>query len=208
MEETTKNDVSSEETLGRRELLKALAATGGAVAATTLLPGKWIKPVIEVGMLPAHAQGSALAISNFNIVGPLMPGNEVGESALVLGVGTNGDNGNEMRINYYEGSFNFSDFLKLVDETTILHADFSIVDAAGMVQPDPTLGQLMANINDPNTVAGLVSFIFGFSFYGPVTEEISSQDTQVEMTISIETNDRRISNTDSDTFIVPNNNDI
>ena len=47
-----------EKTLGRRELLKALAAAGGAVAASSLLPGEWAKPVVEVGVLPAHAQVS------------------------------------------------------------------------------------------------------------------------------------------------------
>ncbi len=45
-----------EKTLGRRELLKALAAAGGAVTASSLLPGEWAKPVVEVGVLPAHAQ--------------------------------------------------------------------------------------------------------------------------------------------------------
>lgn len=43
---------------GRRKLLKALAATGGAVTATSLLPDKWAKPVVDVGVLPAHAQVS------------------------------------------------------------------------------------------------------------------------------------------------------
>jgi hypothetical protein len=47
-----------EKTLGRRELLKALAAAGGAVTASSLLPGEWAKPVVEVGVLPAHAQVS------------------------------------------------------------------------------------------------------------------------------------------------------
>jgi len=50
----------NEKKLGRRELLKALAATGGAVTAASILPGKWIKPVIEAGVLPAHAQTSEL----------------------------------------------------------------------------------------------------------------------------------------------------
>jgi len=45
-----------EKTLGRRELLQALAAAGGAVTASSLLPGEWAKPVVEVGVLPAHAQ--------------------------------------------------------------------------------------------------------------------------------------------------------
>ena len=51
---------SLRETLGRRQLLKALAATSGAIAASNLLPGKWAKPVVEVGVLPAHAQMSVM----------------------------------------------------------------------------------------------------------------------------------------------------
>ncbi len=54
-----------EGTLGRRELLKALAAAGGALAAAAFLPGKWTRPVVEAGVLPAHAQASAaITISN------------------------------------------------------------------------------------------------------------------------------------------------
>jgi hypothetical protein len=44
--------------MGRRQLLKALVAAGGAVAVSTLLPSRWIKPAVEVGVLPAHAQVS------------------------------------------------------------------------------------------------------------------------------------------------------
>ena len=42
---------------GRRELLKALAATGGAVALSNV-PNKWDKPEVGFGVLPAHAQAS------------------------------------------------------------------------------------------------------------------------------------------------------
>ncbi len=44
--------------LNRREVLKALAAIGGAAAASSFLPEKWVKPVVEMGVLPAHAQSS------------------------------------------------------------------------------------------------------------------------------------------------------
>jgi hypothetical protein len=44
--------------LSRRDALKALAAIGGAAAASALLPEKWVKPVVEAGVLPAHAQTS------------------------------------------------------------------------------------------------------------------------------------------------------
>jgi hypothetical protein len=43
--------------LTRRELLKILTATGGAVALASV-PSEWKTPVVEVGALPAHAQGS------------------------------------------------------------------------------------------------------------------------------------------------------
>lgn len=46
------------EVLSRREALKALAAATGAVALSSL-PRKWETPLIEVGALPVHAQGSA-----------------------------------------------------------------------------------------------------------------------------------------------------
>jgi hypothetical protein len=61
------NKSDEEKTIGRRELLKALAATGGAVTAASMLPGKWVKPVIEAGVLPAHAQSSAFNISGLNV---------------------------------------------------------------------------------------------------------------------------------------------
>jgi hypothetical protein len=58
---TLSQETSPKETLGRRQLLKAIAATGGAVAASTFLPGEWAKPIVEVGVLPAHAQVSEKA---------------------------------------------------------------------------------------------------------------------------------------------------
>jgi hypothetical protein len=47
---------SEETAISRRRLLKILTATGGAVAASTMLPGEWAKPLVEVGVLSAHAQ--------------------------------------------------------------------------------------------------------------------------------------------------------
>lgn len=54
-------NTNHKERISRRRLLKTLAATGGAVAASTMLPGEWSKPLIEVGVLPAHAQVTPLA---------------------------------------------------------------------------------------------------------------------------------------------------
>ncbi len=60
MEQSSNPADPSPQTLGRRELLKALASSG-AMAAVTLLPGGWTKPVVEVGRLPIHAQVSGVA---------------------------------------------------------------------------------------------------------------------------------------------------
>ncbi len=61
-----------QQSLSRREALRALAATGGAAALSTL-PDKWRKPVVRVGTLPAFAQGSPVpdvppTISNVTVV--------------------------------------------------------------------------------------------------------------------------------------------
>ena len=52
-----------EQGISRRQLLKALAAASGAIAASSLLPEKWSSPALEVGVLPAHAQVSEEPIS-------------------------------------------------------------------------------------------------------------------------------------------------
>lgn len=52
------NPPHKRQALSRRELLKVLAALGGAVTASSLLPEKWARPEIGAGVLPAHAQAS------------------------------------------------------------------------------------------------------------------------------------------------------
>jgi hypothetical protein len=53
--------------LSRREVLKALATVGGAAAASALLPEKWVQPVVEAGIVPAHAQSSLHCVSPYTI---------------------------------------------------------------------------------------------------------------------------------------------
>lgn len=40
--------------------MKILSATGGAIAASSLLPNKWSSPVVETGAIPVHAQSTPL----------------------------------------------------------------------------------------------------------------------------------------------------
>ena len=51
-------DAEAKKELSRRKLLKILAA-GSAATVISTLPAEWTKPVVEVGVLPAHAAASA-----------------------------------------------------------------------------------------------------------------------------------------------------
>jgi hypothetical protein len=53
---------SDSKTQGRRRLLKALVATGGAAAGATALPSRWTRPFIDSLSIPAHAQASSLPL--------------------------------------------------------------------------------------------------------------------------------------------------
>jgi hypothetical protein len=54
----------NQSTLSRRAALKALLAAG-SVAGLATLPERWQSPLIEVGMLPAHARTSPGALDAF-----------------------------------------------------------------------------------------------------------------------------------------------
>jgi hypothetical protein len=47
----------------RKQFLRALLAGGGALAVAVIPPGKWLKPILRVGVLPAHTQTSDPATS-------------------------------------------------------------------------------------------------------------------------------------------------
>jgi len=57
MEQGQKASVDQQD-INRREIIKVLAASGGALAAAAFLPNRWAKPVVGSGVLPAHAQST------------------------------------------------------------------------------------------------------------------------------------------------------
>lgn len=70
--ETETSSSESKSTIGRRQLLKALATSGFAVAFTQL-PRQWTTPLAEVSTLPIHAQISGTQPS-FSGVCDSLPG--------------------------------------------------------------------------------------------------------------------------------------
>jgi len=45
--------------MSRRQALKAIAAAAGGLTAAAFIPAKWLKPVVDAGLLPVHASTSA-----------------------------------------------------------------------------------------------------------------------------------------------------
>ncbi|MCI5210116.1 MAG: twin-arginine translocation signal domain-containing protein [Candidatus Electrothrix sp. ATG2] len=54
-----KRELNAPDSENRRKALKTLAIGAGALAGSTVLPERWVSPVIESIALPAHAQTSA-----------------------------------------------------------------------------------------------------------------------------------------------------
>jgi len=131
--------VENEETqaLNRRELLKVLTAAGGAIGAAAFLPARWSKPLVEAGVLPAHAQGTmTLEISNLSVF-PI-PGSAP--------------------IEPYGANFHFNDTLCQVDDSANLYV--SALPCGRTIYNGQTLASVGGSINGTGGCAGVVSFAF------------------------------------------------
>ena len=152
----TDNNATPEQakTLGRRDLLKALAATGGAVTAATLLPGKWSKPVVEAGVMPAHAATSgALRINS-----------------LSVGFGiTSNDADAQAPFPSYTATFNYVDEACQVDGDTLLYASTSSSGGGETLFNGQSLSSVGASYEGP--CDGEIGFSFNSSvgFYNEAT---------------------------------------
>ncbi len=75
MEQLTDQFIQKKEAtmVRRRQLLKIIATTGGTLALSNSLPDKWAKPIVEVGVLPAHAQMSTSLTPISEIVDTICP---------------------------------------------------------------------------------------------------------------------------------------
>ena len=53
----------STQNISRRQALKAILAAAGGLSAAAFIPSRWLKPLVSVGVLPAHAATSAHKIA-------------------------------------------------------------------------------------------------------------------------------------------------
>jgi hypothetical protein len=58
MDEEKQISPADQQNINRREIIKVLVASGGALTAAAFLPGRWAKPIVGAGVLPAHAQAT------------------------------------------------------------------------------------------------------------------------------------------------------
>jgi hypothetical protein len=54
-------EIETPQVISRRKLLRILGTTGGSLVVSAFMPSQWVKPLIEVGYLPAHAQSSTIS---------------------------------------------------------------------------------------------------------------------------------------------------
>jgi hypothetical protein len=106
-EKVDMDPTDEKKSLNRREALKTIAASAGALGAAAFLPGKWSKPLVELGVLPAHAQGTIidLVISDLRFRFP-----------------TSSSKPNEIRYGYF-ASFDYLDPLGKVNTNAKLYAN-------------------------------------------------------------------------------------
>ena len=159
MERTNQPTVSNEDaqSLSRRELLKALGAVTGALATAAFLPGKWSKPIMEVGRLPGHARATV----------------ELELHSLKVGA-TAGDRAKSVIDNNYThwADFNFYDPADMVDDSATLYAwttDCGALDFSGA-----TLNQIPGyycgiDTGPPHSM-GSVHISFNWPCDGPLTD--------------------------------------
>jgi len=118
--------------LSRRELLKILAAGSGALAAAAFLPGKWVRPVVGSGVLPAHAQSTTelpvIANLNVDFNGP--------------------DRKAHKKAADYIAHFDFTDPLSEVSTAALLYAH---VDGCGQIINGASIASLSGNAPDPHS---------------------------------------------------------
>jgi hypothetical protein len=96
--------------VSRRGLLKVLAAAGGTAAAAAALPDRWLKPMVQIGATPAHAQTSVArpAILGVDVLFVVTPSPRPAGSAQPLTM--------------LRASIDYSDPLEEVDDTATLSA--------------------------------------------------------------------------------------
>jgi len=134
--ENEKVPTTTEETnLSRREALKVLTAASGAIAAAAFLQGKWTKPVVEAGVVPAHAQSSRTPP-------------EVNLTSLCTLVGAPG----------YSAGFTYYDPLNGMSDSATLNA--SVTGCGTMVFQNKKLSTLPNYHRTGGATNGVTSFTF------------------------------------------------
>jgi hypothetical protein len=135
-------------TISRRRLLQVLGGAGGAVAAWSLLPGKWTRPVVEASVLTRKAQASPIR-STLHI-------SDLATRTFDRDRAVDGDA-------FFDCFFRYTDDLSQVSDSGTLAADLS---PCGQIFFQTSLTALEAHdglIRNGSSHTGIISFPFNAS---------------------------------------------
>lgn len=168
----------------RKQFIELLAAAGGASALAGFLPGKWVKPIVKVGVLPVHAQSSGLRITSLELL-------------LVSGMNSTRGRGLASPVDSVSPtwpvhvSFDFSDDFSEVDENALIHltatlnsvtitlVDWKVLSEIGsLLSGDAHAGTIIFNVDvPPEYILGNAEFELCFKMNGRVSNTITGQVT-------------------------------
>jgi hypothetical protein len=131
--------------VSRRGLLKVIAAAGGTAAAAAVLPDRWLKPMIQIGATPAHAQTS--------VSRPVILGLTVGFAVL-----TPPPAAGVKRLVMLRATFGYEDPLEELDDTATLSA--TLDPCGAIVYQDKPLQDLSSYLREGDAGSGTIGFDF------------------------------------------------
>ena len=110
--------------LSRRKILKALTTLGGAVAATGFMQSRWSSPLVDLGVMPAHAQTDSGTLELSGTMSIMQIGPLGSFSALSKDFGAS--NGGTKS---YTAECTYNDALKSLTRANTTCTDYSITNA-------------------------------------------------------------------------------
>jgi hypothetical protein len=144
--------------MNRRDALKLLVGACGATTASILLSGQWVKPIVEVGVLPAHAQGSFTISGVTDPPPPAVPCSGSSPSFNVVSAIVSPPPLPGSRVDFTITAVNCT-----VDTTS----GFALTDAAGTANFGPTT--ITVTGGGPGSRTITVTFTFGAISSTPIT---------------------------------------
>jgi hypothetical protein len=181
----------------RNQFLKLLIAGGSATAAAAFLPGKWLKPIVKVGVLPVHAQSSqppiTLTVSSL-VISPVEFGFNTGMGKVMAEpVRPSFQKYPESTFYYYNGTFDYSDNEGEVTEDSGL--TLTTTPATGSSESTPLTQD--GAISDFGSISSGDAYSGVVSFHGKCPNTFWTLNSNPHLVVTLTTSDHRSADSNS-----------